>query len=108
MPFIRAAHHLKNNDVRELLMKWIFLIVIVVLQAKLWVGHNGLVDLYHRDQAISKQQLENQKLQAQLDRYQKNVALLRAYPQALEQYARRDLGRLKKDEKWYWIIDDER
>ncbi len=81
-------------------------IVVLVLQARLWFGSTGIVSLIKRNQAIVQQQDANSAAQNELVKLQVDVEILRKYPEALEGIARRNLGRIKKDETWYWVVKE--
>jgi len=91
-------------------MKWLalgLLILLIALQAKLWVGDGSLAEVNQLGKAVEQQQLENDK------RKERNLALeaevkdLKQGLEAVEERARSEIGMIKKDnETFYQIVED--
>ena len=91
-------------------MKWIvaiLLILLVVLQYKLWVGQGSLAEVSRLKQAIEKQKAENTEQRERNDALDAEVQDLKKGVEAIEERARSELGMIKKDETFFQIIDEQ-
>ena len=91
-------------------MKWIaaiLLILLVVLQYKLWVGQGSLAEVSRLKQAIEKQKAENAEQRERNDALDAEVQDLKKGVEAIEERARSELGMIKKDETFFQIIDEQ-
>ena len=91
-------------------MKWIatiLLILLVVLQYKLWVGQGSLAEVSRLNQAIEKQKAQNAKQRERNDALDAEVQDLKKGVKAIEERARSELGMIKKDETFFQIIDEQ-
>ena len=80
-------------------------VILALLQYKLWIGNGSLAEVYRLDQTIAAQKKENAAakernlaLQAEVDDLQHGMA-------AMEERARSELGMIKKDETFFRVID---
>jgi cell division protein FtsB len=80
-------------------------VILALLQNKLWIGNGSLAEVYRLDQTIAAQKKENAAakernlaLQAEVDDLQHGMA-------AMEERARSELGMIKKDETFFRVID---
>ncbi|MCG8427861.1 MAG: cell division protein FtsB [Chromatiales bacterium] len=81
------------------------LILLLVLQYRLWVGEGSLAEVYSlkREIAAQREELErleqrNRALQAEVDDLKKGV-------EAIEARARNELGMIRENETFYQIIE---
>lgn len=82
----------------------ILIIILLFLQYRLWIEHDGLQDTLKLNKAISAQQKQNEAI------LQRNKALiaemknLKHGDQSIEDRAREELGMIKKGEQFYQIV----
>ena len=89
------------------MMKWInltLLVLLSVLQFRLWVGEGSVSHILSLDQKIAQQQNDNNILLARNDALAIEVIELQNGYASIEAYARRDLGMIKSDETFFLII----
>jgi len=89
-------------------MKWfsaILVVLLVLLQHRLWTGKNSWPDYLQLKKDIVVQTIANQKL-AEKNRLQyKEIADLKNGLDAIEERARNQLGLIKSDEDFYRIVE---
>ena len=88
-------------------MKWLLSLLIVVLlllQYKLWVGEGGIPAVLHLEQEVEKQTLNKQQLEERNASLAAEVTDLKQGLEAIEERARSELGMIRKDEHFYQII----
>lgn len=83
----------------------IFVILIIYLQAILWLGDGSLSEVRRLKKSISLIEQENLELQARNQQLIDEVEALRHGLDLIEHRAREDLGLVKKNEIFYHIID---
>ncbi len=89
-------------------MKWIVLVLIVLLgllQYRLWVGEGSLAHIAELKREIEKQQLDNAHLRARNQALAQEIEALKN-GSSIEDRARRDMGMIRKDETFVLIVDD--
>lgn len=89
-------------------MKLLFvslIILLLLLQYRLWVGNGSLTDVHHLQQAKEAQLVENQALQDRNDSLTAEVADLKQGLEAIEERARSEMGMIQHDESFYRVID---
>lgn len=84
-------------------LRWLAVAVLLFLQASLFFGEGGVLDVHRLKQAVAEQKLENQRLQARNATLQAEVDDLKNGRAAIEERARLDLGMIKEDETFYLI-----
>ncbi|MGF1615122.1 MAG: septum formation initiator family protein [Gammaproteobacteria bacterium] len=90
-------------------MKWLnpaLLGLLAILQYRLWVGDDGLVQVQRLQQAIAVQQLENSKSRGRNAKLGAEVADLKEGLEIIEALARRELGMIAQGETFYQLLDD--
>jgi cell division protein FtsB len=87
------------------LLAWVLVILLLLLQYKLWLGDSGfqkVVQYQNRIEALREElrQLrgKNAALQAEVDDLKNGLG-------AIEERARRDLGMIKENETFFQIIE---
>jgi len=88
-------------------LKWLLSLLIVLLlllQYKLWVGDGGVPEVLHLEQEVEKQQLHKQQLEERNASLAGEVTDLKQGLDAIEERARSELGMIRKDEHFYQII----
>ena len=87
----------------------IFIIILVlllaVLQYKLWFEKGGVVRNDHIRRMISSQQKVDKRLSAQNQKFIAQVYYLKHNKQSVEAVARNKFGMIKKGEIYYQIVD---
>ena len=88
-------------------MKWllgILVVVIVLLQLKMWFGEGGYRDVQRLAVRVEEQARENEILAQRNRELQAEVEDLRQGLQAIEERARSELGMVKEDEQFYQVV----
>jgi cell division protein FtsB len=80
-------------------------IVLVLLQYRLWLSHDGLPSLLRLHQAVEKQRIDNAELKERNQVLAAEVQDLKSGLDALEERARSELGMVKPGETFFQIID---
>jgi len=82
----------------------IFVVLILVLQYRIWMGDNGAPEIERLKKQIAEQTEQNKLLQEQNESLRKEILALRKNPALLEEIAREQLGLIKPNETFYRII----
>ena len=82
---------------------WLAAGIFFVLQAKLWFGEGGILDVHRIKQAVAAQQAENLRLSQRNAVLEAEVNDLKNGQAAIEARARLDLGMIKDDETFYLV-----
>ena len=85
----------------------IFVILIFILQYRIWLGENSFAEIGRLNARISEQVEQNKLLAQQNAALKKEILLLRTNAQILEEKAREQLGLVKPGETFYRIIPAE-
>ena len=89
-------------------MRWfalILLVLLILLQAKLWLGDGGVQDVRELEQTVETQAVENRSLQERNQALMAEVEDLKEGQDAIEERARTDLGMVREDETFYQVIE---
>jgi len=89
-------------------MKWfsaILVILLVLLQQRLWTGKNSWPDYLQLKQDIVVQTLANQKINDKNQLQYKEIADLKNGLDAIEERARNELGLIKNEEDFYRFVE---
>ena len=81
------------------------LVLLVVLQYRLWVGDESIAGLHRIERAVATQEAENERLEAVNQRLEAEVRDLKEGTAAVEEQARRDLGMVGRDEIFYQVVE---
>jgi cell division protein FtsB len=90
-------------------MRWLvgsLLVLLVVLQHRLWLGEGGLLEARRLTAAVAEQQAENAALLKRNDALEAEVRDLKSGLHAVEERARSELGMIKEGETFYQIVED--
>ncbi len=87
------------------LINLILVLLLVLLQFKLWFGHGGLRDVSNLRQSLHTSQANNAELEARNNRLAADVLDLKDGTEAIEERARNDLGLVAADEEFYQVVD---
>jgi cell division protein FtsB len=83
----------------------ILLTLIVIVQYRIWVGKDSLVDVWKLEQAITVQREENKRLNMRNQELAAEVRDLKEGLAAVEARAREELGMVRKGETLYRFSD---
>jgi cell division protein FtsB len=82
----------------------ILLVVLILLQLKLWFGEGGYRDVQRLAARVEEQARENDALAQRNRELQAEVEDLRQGLDAIEERARSELGMIKEDEEFYQVV----
>ena len=83
----------------------ILMLVLVLLQWRLWVGDGGVQELTQLEQELAAQRAENEALQQRNQMLESEILDLKNGEEAVEERARSDLGMIREGETFYMVID---
>lgn len=82
----------------------LLIILLVVLQYKLWFASGGFVETRYLKKQITIQKAENKTLKEKNDVLMTDIEALKKDNDAIESFARKDLGMIKNDEVFYQVV----
>ena len=88
-------------------MRWLatgLVVLILLLQSLLWLGEGSIPAMRRTQVAVAEQQAENDRLEERNQALAADVADLRRGLQSVEERARRDMGMIGTDERFYRVI----
>lgn len=91
-------------------MKWIvaiLIVIIVLLQYRLWFGEGSLEQVAQLKREVVRQEAENTRLAERNRILMAQIEELRHGLESIEAKAREDMGMIKKGETFYLIVDEE-
>ena len=80
-------------------------VILALLQYKLWIGNGSFAEVYRLDQTIIAQEKENAAAKERNLALQAEVDDLKHGMDALEERARSELGMIKRNESFFRVID---
>ncbi|GGY64935.1 septum formation initiator family protein [Marinobacter zhanjiangensis] len=83
----------------------IMVILIVLLQVRLWVGEGSYAQVWGLSETIDEQRRENARLAARNERLFAEVRNLGSAQGAVEERARKDLGLIRDDETFFLVLE---
>lgn len=83
----------------------VLVVLLVLLQFKLWFGDGNMVEVWRLRQAIEAQQIENKVLKERNIALEAEVKDLKQGIEAIEERARSELGMIKKGETFFQVIE---
>ena len=89
-------------------MRWLIvalLVLLILLQYKLWIGEGSLSEVYGLKKEIELQKKELESLKERNRRLQAEVDDLKKGMDAIEERARTELGMIKKGEIFYQVVE---
>jgi cell division protein FtsB len=84
---------------------WILLLLLVVLQFRLWVGEGSLAEVHALRQEIEGRKAELERLRIRNQALQAEVNDLKQGLEAIEERARSELGMIRQGEIFYQVIE---
>jgi len=85
---------------------WLLVVLLVLLQYKLWVGDGSFAEVWDLYQQVEMQREENQQLRERNHALEAEVQDLKQGLGAIEERAREELGMIKEGETFYQIIEE--
>lgn len=88
-------------------MKWLavgLLVVVLLLQHRLWVSSDGVRELSRLEAAVATQRADNERLVERNRQLAAEVRDLKSGVTALEERARSDLGMIASNETFYQVV----
>ena len=104
-PMQAAAHSRYACHDPMRLVAALLLLLLLGLQARLWLGDNGIPELWRLHNEVDAQLEENQELSERNDTLEAEVMDLKEGTAALEERARSELGMIKSDEQLIFLAD---
>lgn len=89
-------------------MRWVvalLVILLLVIQQRLWFGDGGLHEIKVREAEIAEREAHNAKLRERNAALQADVDNLKEGLEAIEERARSELGMIREDETFYQVIE---
>ena len=86
---------------------WALMLLLILLQLRLWVGEGSWADVMRLNGAIERQDQQNHLAAERNKRLRAEVQNLKSGTDAVEERARTQLGMVKDDETFFLIIDEE-
>lgn len=83
----------------------LLLLILLMLQYRLWVGEGGLSSVYRVQDEIEAQRDENQRLSTRNTQYEAEIQSLKAGDEATEGRAREDLGMVREGEEFFLVVE---
>ena len=84
----------------------LLVILLVYLQYILWIGDDGLQDVWRLHRDVERQRQENAQLRERNETLDAEVQdLQQGGLEAIEEHAREDLGMIKKGEVFYQVVE---
>ena len=84
----------------------ILVILILLLQARLWAGEGSFAQVWALEEAVAEQRAENAELAVRNDRLYAEVRNLRDEQGAVEERARMNLGLIREDETFFLVVEN--
>ena len=83
-------------------------VVLALLQVRLWVGDGGLVERWRLQEQIAAQAAENERLERRNRQLEAEVVDLKEGREltAIEERARYELGMIRSGETFYLVVED--
>ncbi len=85
----------------------ILLLILILLQLKMWFGEGGFSDVRRLEQRVEEQTKENEALAQRNRELHAEVEDLRQGLGAVEERARSELGLIKENEEFYQVVPAE-
>ncbi len=84
----------------------IMVVLILLLQVRLWVGEGSFAQVWALEQSIAEQKSENRELATRNERLYAEVRNLRNEQGAVEERARMNLGLIREDETFFLVLEN--
>jgi len=87
------------------LLNWILLLLLFLLQYRLWVGEGSLAEVYNLQQETAAEKQEVERLRKRNQALMAEVKDLKEGLAAVEELARNEMGMIREGESFYQIVD---
>ncbi|WP_449286687.1 septum formation initiator family protein [Marinobacter sp. PE14] len=84
----------------------LMVVVILLLQVRLWVGEGSFAQVWALEQSIAEQREENAELATRNERLYAEVRNLRNEQGAVEERARMNLGLIRDEETFFLVVEN--
>ena len=84
----------------------IMVVLIILLQVRLWVGEGSFAQVWALEKSIAEQREENAELATRNERLYAEVRNLRSEQSAVEERARMNLGLIREDETFFLVVEN--
>lgn len=84
----------------------LLIVLLLLLQYRLWFSHDGLPSVLHLHRAVEIQRQDNARLEERNKVLTAEVQDLKSGLDALEERARSELGMIKSGETFFQIIEE--
>ena len=84
----------------------LMVVVILLLQVRLWVGEGSFAQVWALEKSIAEQREENAELATRNERLYAEVRNLRNEQGAVEERARMNLGLIRDDETFFLVVEN--
>ena len=84
----------------------LMIVVILLLQVRLWVGEGSFAQVWALEQSIAEQREENTGLATRNERLYAEVRNLRNEQEAVEERARMNLGLIRENETFFLVVEN--
>ncbi len=84
----------------------ILLVLLLLLQYRLWLGEGGIAKVWQLQQTVEVQRQENRELEERNSALEAEVRDLKEGLAAIEERARSDLGMVREGETFFQIVDE--
>lgn len=88
------------------LLSVLVVFLLLMTQARLWWGENGLLEYWRTKALVSSLETNNQQLQKRNLQLDAEVQDLKNGLDAVAEHARFDLGMIGNNETFFWLIGD--
>ncbi|MBK8163298.1 MAG: cell division protein FtsB [Gammaproteobacteria bacterium] len=83
----------------------VLLLLLVLLQVRLWSNADGISGIWRLNYEIARQQQENEVLRERNEALEAEVVDLKQGEAAVEERARAELGMIRKDETFFQTVE---
>lgn len=86
----------------------VLVVVVLMLQARLWLGEGSITNIWQLNSEIEEQSFENDRLKDRNAVLNAEVLDLKSGLESIEERARSELGMIKEGETFYLLVDDKK
>jgi cell division protein FtsB len=86
----------------------VLVVLILMLQARLWLGEGSISYIWRLQEEIEEQAFENNRLKDRNKVLEAEVIDLKSGLESIEERARSELGMIKDGETFYLLVNDKK
>lgn len=86
----------------------ILVVIVLMLQARLWLGDGSITYIWALQDQINEQMFENDRLKDRNQVLEAEVIDLKSGLESIEERARGELGMIKEGETFYLLVEDKK